>query len=64
MGRSKKTYTINVHYPKNEEELLCMRKSMGEAYIKFVKDYILALPVTDEQKNQLYSKVLAGLNKC
>jgi hypothetical protein len=63
MARVKKSYSINVHYPESEEGLLNLRKNMAEAYLKFVEDYILALPVCAEQKNKLYSEILELLCK-
>ncbi len=64
MTRSKDFYIIKVYYPETEEELFKMRKRMGAAYTQFVKDYILALPVSGEEKNKLYEKVYEYLLNC
>lgn len=63
MARSKDTYIIKVHYPEKEEDVFETRKRMGAAYIQFVKDYILTLPIRDEEKNKLYEKVSEHLFK-
>ena len=57
MARSKDSYIIKVHYPEGEEGMSEIRKRMGAAYTRFVKDYILTLPISDEEKNKLYTKV-------
>ncbi len=62
MARSKKSYAIKVHYPEDDEGMLQLRKRMGAAYIRFVKNHILALPISDEAKNELYTNVLERLN--
>ncbi len=56
MSRSKDSYIIEVHYPE-DEGVFEIRKRMGAAYIQFVIDYILALHISDEEKNKLYTKV-------
>lgn len=64
MARSKKKlYSINVHYPEDNEEMLSIRKNMAIAYNKFISNYILTLPITDEQKNKVYSEVQELLKK-
>ena len=63
MGRSKNSYIIKVHYPETEEGMLDLRKRMGTAYIKFIKDYILTLPISDEQKNKLHTEVIEQMNR-
>lgn len=62
MARLKDSYTIKVHYPGTEEDMLEIRRRMGAAYIQFVKDYILTLPINDEEKNKLCEKVFEHLN--
>lgn len=64
MARSKDSYIIRVHYPETEEDMFEIRRRIGAAYIQFVKDYILALPVSNEEKNKLYEKVTARLLIC
>ncbi len=61
MARSKDSYIIKVHYPETEEDMFEIRRRMGTAYIQFVKDYILTLPISDEEKNKLYTKVIKRL---
>lgn len=61
MARSKDSYIIKVHYPETEEDMFEIRKRMGTAYIHFIKDYILTLPIDDEEKNILYEKVAEHL---
>ena len=63
MARSKDSYIIKVHYPETEERMLELRKKMGNAYNYFVKDYILTLPISDEEKNNLYAKVIQRLQR-
>lgn len=57
MARSKDTYLIKVHYPETEGDIFEIRRRMGTAYAQFVKDYILTLPISDEEKNKLFEKV-------
>lgn len=64
MARSKDSYIIKVHYPKTEEDMFEIRRRMGAAYIQFVKDYILTLPISDEEKNKLYEKAYEHLLNC
>ncbi|MDP4183395.1 MAG: hypothetical protein Q8942_20185 [Bacillota bacterium] len=64
MARSKDSYIIKVHYPETKEDMFEIRKRIGEAYIQFVKDYILTLPISDERKNELYEKVYERLLNC
>ncbi len=64
MARSKDSYIIKVHYPGTEEDMFEIRRRMGAAYIQFVKDYILTLPISDEEKNELYEKVYEHLLNC
>lgn len=61
MARSKQEYIIKVHYPKEEKDELELRKRMGKAYMKFVEDYIMTLPINDEEKNKLYFNVFDKL---
>ena len=63
MARSKDTYIIKVHYPETETGMQALRKRMGSTYIHFVKDYILTLPISDEDKNKLYEAVNERLIK-
>jgi len=58
MVRSKNYHIIEVHYPVNEIEIFDLRKRMGSAYSKFLKNYILALPISDKEKNKLYTAVI------
>ena len=60
MARPKDSYIIEVHYPEGED-MSEIKKRMGDAYIKFVKDYILTLSISDEEKNKLYTKVIEHL---
>lgn len=64
MARSKDSYIIKVHYPETKEDMFEIRRRMGAAYIQFVKDYILTLPISDEEKNELYEKVYEHLLNC
>jgi len=57
MAGSKNIYLIKVHYPETEGDIFEMRRRMGTAYMRFLKDYILILPIGDEEKNKLYEKV-------
>jgi hypothetical protein len=61
MAGSKDSYLIEIHYPEREEELLEMRKRMGAVYTQFVKDYILTLPISDKEKNKLFTVVMEHL---
>jgi hypothetical protein len=61
MARSRDSYIIKVHYPETEEDMLEIRKRMGTEYIHFIKDYILNLPIGNEEKNVLYEKVAEHL---
>ena len=63
MARSKDSYIIKVHYPETEEDIFEIRRRMGSAYTRFLKDYVLALPISDEEKNNLYEKVLELLKE-
>jgi hypothetical protein len=63
MARSKDSYIIEVHYPENKEAMLDLKKKIGAVYIQFVKDYILTMPISDEEKNKLYSEVVERLLK-
>ena len=63
MARSKQEYIINIHYPETEEGLLKLRKRMGSSYINFIKDYIMTLPISGEEKNKLYFEINARLQK-
>lgn len=64
MARPKDTCIIKVHYPETEEGMFEIRKRMGAAYVQFVRDYILTLPISDEEKNKLYEKVTEHLLNC
>lgn len=61
MVRSKEMYVINVHFPEDESEKLELRKRMGNAYVEFIKGYIMNLPISDNKKNELYLKVIDKL---
>jgi len=61
MAGSKASYVVEVHFPEGEEGILEIRKRMGAAYAQFVKDYILTLSISDEEKNELYIKVVEHL---
>jgi hypothetical protein len=63
MDRSKGAYIINIHYPETQDGILELRKRMGNAYIHFVKDYIMTLPISDAEKNKLYIKVNKSMQK-
>jgi hypothetical protein len=63
MVRSKVAYIINIQYPKTEDGMLTLRKRMGTAYIHFVKDYIMTLPISDVEKNKIYLEVNDRLQK-
>jgi hypothetical protein len=63
MARSKDSYIIEVHYPENKEAMLDLKKKIGAVYIQFVKEYILTMPISDEEKNKLYSEVVERLLK-
>jgi len=52
--RSKASYIVEVHYPETREEMLELRRRMGNEYIDFVKKYIKTLPISNEKKNKLY----------
>lgn len=58
MARPKDSYIIEVRYPQGKEELAQLRRRMGKAYIEFVKRYIHEWPVSDEEKNKLYWKII------
>jgi hypothetical protein len=60
---SKDSYLINIHYPETETEMLELRKRLGDAYIQFVKDYVLNLNITNEEKNILYVNITKRLFK-
>jgi hypothetical protein len=62
MARSKDSYIIKIHYPETEVGMVEIRKRMGVAYVKFVRDYILTLPISDEEKNTLYARVTEHLS--
>lgn len=64
MARSRDSYIIKVHYPETKEDMFEIRRRMGAAYNQFVKDYILTLPISDEDKNELYEKVYEHLLNC
>ena len=61
MARSKGSYIIKVHYPESKKDMMEIRRRMGAAYIQFVKDYILTLPISSGEKNKLYEKVYKHL---
>ena len=61
MVRSKDFHIIEVHYPENETEMIDLKKRMGSAYSQFIKNYILALPISDNEKNRLYASVVEHL---
>ncbi len=61
MGRKKEGYVITVHYPESGKDILEMRRRIGAAYIRFVEDYILALPAGGKQKNDMYARVIQYL---
>lgn len=61
MSKAKDDYSIEVHYPINEEGMLDIRKRTGAAYRYFIKDYIMSLPITGQEKNGLYFKVCGCL---
>ena len=58
MIRSKDTLIIQVHYPSKEEDILELRKRMGNAYGRFIQNYILNLPINDKEKNKLFKDVV------
>lgn len=57
MTRTKASYSIEVHYPETQEQMSELRKRMGYAYIDFVKNYIKALSINNDEKNKLYVEV-------
>jgi hypothetical protein len=61
MAKAKDDYSIEVHYPLTEEGMQDIRKRTGAAYHYFIKEYILSLPITGQEKNGLYSKVCGCL---
>jgi len=61
MAQSKHPYLINVHYPESEADLFELRRKLGAAYTEFVKDYILSLHFSDEEKNKLYKRTMERL---
>lgn len=61
MSKSKRMYVINVHFPEDKSEKLRLRKRMGNAYVKFIKAYIMDLPISDDKKNELYLKIIDKL---
>ncbi|HEY9062356.1 MAG TPA: hypothetical protein VIO64_17930 [Pseudobacteroides sp.] len=61
MARPKDSYIIEVHYPQSKGELIELRRRMGKAYIEFISDYILGLPICDGEKNKLYLKIVNEL---
>ncbi len=63
MARPKNMYAIAVHYPENEIDVLDLKRRMGDAYSQFIKNYILALPLNDEEKNRIYASVIQHLTK-
>lgn len=63
MTRLKGSYIMKIQYPETEDGMLVLRKSMGNVYINFVKNYIISLPISDEEKNKLYLEVINNLQK-
>ena len=63
MARPKEMYSIVIHYPEDEKDILNLKRKMGSAYSQFIKSYILALPLNDEEKNRLYASVIRHLSK-
>lgn len=61
MAKRPKKYKIVVHYPKSEEKMTELRNNMGCTYIKFLKEYILSLSISDDEKNNLYREVVEEL---
>jgi hypothetical protein len=39
-----------------------IKKRMGVAYTKFVKEYILSLSISDEEKNELLFSVMENIS--
>ena len=63
IARPKDSYMVRVHYPETEEGMLEIKRRMGAAYIQFVKEYILSLPISDEGKNKLFEETSEHLKK-
>ena len=63
MTRLKQSYIIKIHYPETEDGMLILKKRMGNSYINFVRDYIITLPISDEEKNKLYFEVTYSYQK-
>ena len=63
MARKKNGYAINIYFPKSEDKLIEIRKRMGISYIKFVQTYIMNLQIEDEQKNNVYLRIIKILQK-
>ncbi len=63
MAKSNNSYIINIHYPETDNDNYELRKRLGKAYFEFVKDYILKLNISDEEKIMLYKKTKEHLNK-
>jgi len=61
MARWKDSYIVKVHYPEAKEDMLVIKRKMGAAYVQFVKDYILTLPISNKEKNRLYVKIAEQL---
>ncbi|MHB8065184.1 MAG: hypothetical protein ACYDG2_21670 [Ruminiclostridium sp.] len=63
MNNQKKSYEVNLNYPKTEEGKIELRNRIGRAYSEFVREYILNLQISNEQKEKMYSRVLKQLSK-
>jgi hypothetical protein len=57
MARSNEEYTINIHYPETDYDMIELRKRMGIVYDNFIKQYILTLPICNEEKNKIYASI-------
>lgn len=61
MRGSKEPYIIIVHFPKSEEDKQRLREKMGAAYLEIVRDYILTLPMDENEKNEIFEKIIHKL---
>jgi len=61
VNKQKRSYEIIAHYPKTKEGEIELRKELGKAYIIFVKEYVMDLQISDEQKNKLYNRIIEKL---
>jgi hypothetical protein len=57
MSKPKVEYFININYPERKNDMLELRRRLANAYMSFVENYILTLPISDEEKNKLYIAV-------